>query len=598
MASARKTIDVPSMPTGQAPRSKKRPPPPPYYLPLNITLYVFLVSNAIAAFLAPIQDCDEVFNFWEPTHYLDHGYGLQTWEYSPAYSIRSWLYVTIHAIVGKVASLALVTKSSQFYAIRFFLALVCAACQTRLYAAICRTLSPKIGLFFLMIVAFSPGMLHASAAFLPSSFTMYMSMLGLTAFLDWRRQKIAQGIMWFGLGAIVGWPFAGALIVPLLLAEVLVGFISGSLGTVISGIFSGAIRCLAILAAEIAVDYAFLRKFAIVPWNIVAYNIFGGEGKGPDIFGTEPWTFYIRNLLLNFNIWFIFAMSAAPLLLLQAVFRPQSTKKEIPLRTLAVIAPFYMWLAIFTAQPHKEERFMYPAYPFLALNAAIAIHIILSYVGSKDSKGSNGTLIAQAKLTIVTAIVLAAINAGLLRTVGMITGYNAPLKVFEPLERLDIPQAGDSVCLGKEWYRFPSSFFLPDGMRAKFIRSEFRGLLPGEFPDATDYPALFDGTSQIPEGMNDLNLEDPGKYVDISQCSYLVDSYFPSRDATELEPDYIHDESQWEVMSCKHFLDASQTGLIGRLIWVPNLPGLPNQLQRKWGQYCLLRRRDVNAEAD
>ncbi|KAE8155702.1 Alg9-like mannosyltransferase family-domain-containing protein [Aspergillus tamarii] len=592
MASARKTIEVSSVPTGQAPRSKKRPPPPPYYLPLNITLYVFLISNAIAAFLAPIQDCDEVFNFWEPTHYLDHGYGLQTWEYSPVYSIRSWLYVTIHAIVGKAASLTLVTKSSQFYAVRLFLALICAACQTRLYAAICRTLSPKIGLFFLMIIAFSPGMFHASASFLPSSFTMYMSMLGLTAFLDWRRQKIAQGIMWFGLGAIVGWPFAGALIVPLLLTEVLVGFISGSLGTVVSGIFDGAIRCLAILAAEIAVDYAFLRKFAVVPWNIVAYNIFGGEGKGPDIFGIEPWTFYIRNLLLNFNIWFILAMSAAPLLLLQTIFRPQATKKEVPLRTLAVIAPFYMWFVIFTAQPHKEERFMYPAYPFLALNAAIAIHIILSYVGSKGSKGTNGTLLAQAKLTVVTAIVLAAINAGLLRTVGMITAYNAPLRVFEPLERLDISHTGDSVCFGKEWYRFPSSFFLPDGMRAKFIRSEFRGLLPGEFPDATDYPALFDGTSQIPEGMNDLNQEDAGKYVDISQCSFLVDSYFPSHDATELEPDYIHNESQWEVMSCKHFLDASQTGLIGRLIWVPDLPGLPDQFQRKWGQYCLLQRRD------
>ena len=224
---------------------------------------MFLISNAIAAFLAPVQDCDEVFNFWEPTHYLDHGYGLQTWEYSPVYSIRSWLYVAIHAIVGKVASLALLTKSSQFYAIRFFLALVCAACQTRLYAAICRTLSPKIGLFFLMIVAFSPGMFHASTAFLPSSFTMYMSMLGLTAFLDWRRQKVAQGIMWFGLGAIVGWPFAGALIVPLLLAELLVGVISGSLGTVVSGIFNGSIRCLSILVCNYGLTVYDLRLVLI-----------------------------------------------------------------------------------------------------------------------------------------------------------------------------------------------------------------------------------------------------------------------------------------------------------------------------------------------
>ncbi len=62
--------------------------------------YIFLLVNFIAALYAPIQDCDETFNYWEPTHYLSHGYGLQTWEYSPEYAIRSWFYVGLHAIVG------------------------------------------------------------------------------------------------------------------------------------------------------------------------------------------------------------------------------------------------------------------------------------------------------------------------------------------------------------------------------------------------------------------------------------------------------------------------------------------------------------------
>ena len=215
---------------------------------MNITLYVFLISNSIAAFLAPIQDCDEVFNFWEPAHYVNYGYGLQTWEYSPVYSIRSWLYISLHAVVGKIGSLILRDKVSAFYVVRFVLAVVCASCETRLYSAICRTLSPRIGLLFLMIVAFSPGMFHASTAFLPSSFTMYMSMLGLSAFLDWRGgQKTAQGIMWFGLGAIVGWPFAGALVIPLLLEEFVIGFISGSLKKVFFSVVDGTLRCLSIL---------------------------------------------------------------------------------------------------------------------------------------------------------------------------------------------------------------------------------------------------------------------------------------------------------------------------------------------------------------
>jgi alpha-1,2-mannosyltransferase len=62
--------------------------------------YCFLIANLVAALFAPIQDCDETFNYWEPTHYLSHGYGLQTWEYSPEYGIRSWLYIALYAIVG------------------------------------------------------------------------------------------------------------------------------------------------------------------------------------------------------------------------------------------------------------------------------------------------------------------------------------------------------------------------------------------------------------------------------------------------------------------------------------------------------------------
>jgi alpha-1,2-mannosyltransferase len=254
-----------------------------------------------------------------------------------------------------------------------------------------------------------------------------------------------------------------------------------------------------------------------VPWNIVAYNILGGEGKGPDIFGTEPWTFYIRNLLLNFNVWFVLAMLSAPLLVFQLVFRSHTTSLQTSLRSLALVAPFYMWFGIFSFQPHKEERFMYPAYPFLALSAALSFHIILTYLGSTDRKELIGRVPTKLKIVAALSVVLVALNAGMLRTLGMVTAYNAPLKVFEPLQHVDGAQREASVCFGKEWYRFPSSYFLPHNLRAKFIRSEFQGLLPGEFPDAASYLERLGGASQIPSGMNDLNIEDPSKYV-----SYLV----------------------------------------------------------------------------
>ena len=79
--------------------------PSPYGIePIKI-FYFFIAVNLVSAAFAPIQDCDETFNYWEPTHYLSHGYGLQTWEYSPTYAIRSWLYVVFHAIPGNVRRL-------------------------------------------------------------------------------------------------------------------------------------------------------------------------------------------------------------------------------------------------------------------------------------------------------------------------------------------------------------------------------------------------------------------------------------------------------------------------------------------------------------
>ena len=76
-----------------------------------------------AAMFSNIQDCDEgqripltgtnfltsdkarsVYNFWEPLHYLEHGFGFQTWETSPDYAIRSWAYILLHLPFSRAAT--------------------------------------------------------------------------------------------------------------------------------------------------------------------------------------------------------------------------------------------------------------------------------------------------------------------------------------------------------------------------------------------------------------------------------------------------------------------------------------------------------------
>jgi len=52
------------------------------FSPTTVTAWrLFLAVQLVAAAYNYISDCDEVFNYWEPTHFLQYGRGLQTWEY-------------------------------------------------------------------------------------------------------------------------------------------------------------------------------------------------------------------------------------------------------------------------------------------------------------------------------------------------------------------------------------------------------------------------------------------------------------------------------------------------------------------------------------
>ncbi|KAF4300728.1 GPI mannosyltransferase [Botryosphaeria dothidea] len=583
------------MPPNAQPKGKK---PAPEFNPV-VAFYLFCGTHILSALYAPIQDCDEVFNFFEPTHYLDHKHGLQTWEYSPEYAIRSWAYAGIHAGIASVARLLPgSTKTTQFYFLRLVLGFFCACCETRLFSTIARTLNPRIAIFFLIAMVFSPGMFHASTSYLPSSFAMYTNMLAASAFMDWKGGlRTAAGICWFAVGGILGWPFASVLVLPFIAEELFLAVQTGSLYDTAKRFLDGAVRSFCVLAASESINTFFYQKLVCVPLNIVLYNVFSGPGKGPDIYGTEPWHFYVRNLVLNFNIWFVLAVAALPLQVLNQLFRQQPGTKQSILRGIVFVSPFYLWLAIFTLQPHKEERFMYPVYPFLALNSAISLHILLAYFGSSDPRELVGKIPAKLKLGVVVLVVMGAIDVGVWRALGVTTAYSAPLRVYEPLHQAGVSKPGDTVCFGKEWYRFPSSYFLPKGVKAKFIKSAFTGLLPGEFSEANFGFGLFPGAWLIPSGMNDENKEDPGKYTDIDRCTFMVDSSLPSWTASELEPDYVGDSENWETVKCERFLDTAATSTLGRLGWVPDLPFVPERHRRKWGRYCLLRHKTTSEDS-
>jgi alpha-1,2-mannosyltransferase len=44
------------------------------------------------------------------------------------------------------------------------------------------------------------------------------------------------------------------------------------------------------------------------------------------------------------------------------------------------LSPFYLWFAIFTAQPHKEERFLFVVYPLICFNAVMTLFMVQKLV--------------------------------------------------------------------------------------------------------------------------------------------------------------------------------------------------------------------------
>lgn len=66
------------------------------------------------------------------------------------------------------------------------------------------------------------------------------------------------------------------------------------------------IACAAILLPMARIDSLYYGRLVLSPLNIVMYNVF--TSHGPDLYGTEPWYFYVINGFLNFNIMFVAAL--------------------------------------------------------------------------------------------------------------------------------------------------------------------------------------------------------------------------------------------------------------------------------------------------
>lgn len=119
-----------------------------------------------------------------------------------------------------------------------------------------------------------------------------------------------------------------------------------------------------------------------------------------------------------------------------------------------------------------------------------------------------------------------------------------------------------NVCLGKDWHRYPSSFFLPNkNWHIRFVQSEFKGILPAPYAEHEN------ATKLIHKHFNDKNLEEPSLYFNISKCHFLLD--LDTGKTTKLEPNYASLKDKWKQVKQLPFLNAEKSHKLFRSFYIP-----------------------------
>ncbi|KAI3634787.1 hypothetical protein MIR68_007168 [Amoeboaphelidium protococcarum] len=634
---------------------------------LKMFIVLSCVRCAMSIIMPILSDCDEVFNYWEPSHYLNYGHAFQTWEYAPQYAIRSWFYVAIHSAVIHVFKLLMLSKVSQFYALRCVLCIMSSFSETMLYQSVRSNISPQIAKYMIAISVFSPGMYIASSAYLPSSFAMYTTALAFAQlFKSYGLQSMALTnsisltnpfkaigipILIIACGAIIGWPFSGLVAVPFVFEELFVRSLQSGNTIVVFArrllmvVYSSVVSLLVILVPLILFDAAFYRKIVVVPLNIVLYNVFNssqstdGDG-GPNIYGTEPWYFYLKNGFLNFNLAFIAALMSVGVLCITSMVAFKTLVSTINVSFLASsngrpfisllfkLLPMYLWMLVFSAQPHKEERFLFVIYPLISLSAAIClclckqllIHVLQNHKRSASQSSVDRIMLRLPKLAMFILMTTYACLS-MSRIYALHKHYGSAIEIYSVLRTYpsvissnDIKQ--QTLCLDSEWYRFPSHYLLPENMKVIWLDSDFDGQLPAYFESPNlqldSQNALLSwlinrpGTFRAKASFNDRNQKVLDRFGKKSQCDFYIrynshDNSIQDDKASKQKSSLtmktyvtLADGSSLRYQSkvCLPFLDAEATESVwARSFYLPKLATSNSMQQRRfqkrYGEYCL-----------
>ena len=586
------------------------------------TLILILTLRSVLITHSPIQDCDEVFNYWEPLHYLLHNTGMQTWEYSPQFGLRTFTCLYPLYVIGTIVQWFITTGSSkvlQFTILRGLLAGASGYLEYNCHLAMLASpwlsqlthnptsSSSSVGYTYLVFTLLSPGMFHASGALLPSAMAMQCVTLSLTLFLQFspvedfnsleKKKKnvtVLERMICIGLVATLAfaWPFCAVLWIPIGIYAMYYHYHARAKIGIQRLLQRTASQAMLIQAVASIIDCYHYRTIWTVPsWNIFWYNAASGSDE---LYGTEPMLYYVKNLLLNFTpIVIVLSCFTCMLYVPYQYYKSRSNNNLFILLFVSSIAPMLLWLMILVPRPHKEERFMFPIYPLICFTAAIGFEVMIESITTAAAVTTyGGSVMCSKRMMRCVGIVLIAILS-LGRIAALCKYYSAPISLYTHLSNnefeslasssndLDVDMVMKNVCVGGDWHRFPSSFFLPESQaQLAYVPSEFKGQLPQPFSSG--------GVADDPiQPFNDENREEPARYIagGIDSCDYVIELVLQSSNASSAVIDQMHQSDKiWEIIYQADFLDSVATSAFHRVIYLPYISKV------EMGKYVLYRK--------
>ena len=586
---------------------------------------IYLTYRTVLSVQYPIlQDCDEVYNYYEPLHsMLYDDVGLQTWEYSDKYRLRTYAFlypVYVCAWLFRcISSSSSRNKIYVFYAIRGILAIGSGTVEYYLSTCIARStwlptiLQPytatadnknnatnstwQVQLLYLLYSSTVPGMYHASTALLPSTFVLHAYTACLALFVRYGGTiESLQFIVQIGTVATLcfGWPFGAVLWVPYGILYLYVSYHHQQQHSkwyhMVQVLYRVFLQFIVIQCLVTYIDYVYYGTFTVPNYAILRYNAMSGNDV---LYGTEPLSYYMKNVILNLHgvalLAFGMVLFTLVTTMVSGVSRCTTTASSNQLLSpnscmMVTIVPMILWCCILFPRAHKEERFLYPMYSTVCYLAAVFQTLLLRHFPQLHLPYLNGTKFSSSSVAIVLSGTLVALSMS--RMIALFVYYqHAPFAVYTHLysqlqrnhhhtQYENVEGNAVQVCVGTEWHRYPSSFFLPNtttitatdhnnssissytkDVRLSFLRTgDDTGY--GQLPQYVTSSPLSSGVTEF----HDDNRDDVARYTCIQSCSYLIAvlplSYDEGNGGVSL---LGYRSEEWEVVYTIPFLEQRGT---------------------------------------